>query len=310
MLGAPAVALAVDLYAYADASCTRDGKLRVEANIPLRLLGSVDGRISTLDSKRLLEPLRLAARDTLDYVGNRSYGASVSVSCEMPVGAGLGSSAATTVAIIAAVSRASGKRLEKKEIFKIAFGPESYLHGKPSGVDQATCTYGGIVLFSKPDKVKRLALKTMPRLVVCDTGIHRSTKGLVGSVVKRSRFQSALFHRYVKEVSQISRSAVRALKKEDDEELGALMNRSQELLEQIGVSHPMLNQFVKMARRNGALGAKLTGAGGGGCMIALCEDERGMGRAIRAFRRQGGTPYRISLDRSGVQSKVNGTGLK
>jgi mevalonate kinase len=298
------------LYAYADASCTRDGKLRVEANIPLRLLGNVDGKISAIDSKRLLEPLRLAAREALDYMGNRSYGTSVSVSCEIPVGAGLGSSAATTVAIIAAVSRASGTLLEKKEIFEIAFGPESYLHGKPSGVDQATCTYGGIIRFSKPDKVKELGLKTMPRLVVCDTGIHRSTKGLVGAVVKRSKVQSRLFHGHVKEVSTISESAVKALKAGDDEELGALMNRNQELLEQIGVSHPKLNHLVNVARRSGAVGAKLTGAGGGGCMIALCKDERGMVRVVRELRRQGGTPYRTSLDRLGVQSEAKGTGLK
>jgi mevalonate kinase len=298
------------LYAYADASCTKDGKLRVEANIPLRLLGNVDGKIATIDSKRLLEPLRLAARDALDYVGNRSSGASVNVSCEIPVGAGLGSSAATTVAIIAAVSQASGTRLEKKEIFKIAFGPESYLHGKPSGVDQATCTYGGIIRFSKPDKVKELRLKTIPRLVVCDTGIHRSTRGLVGAVVRRSKVHSKLFHGHVKEVSQISESAARALKEGNDEELGALMNRNQELLEQIGVSHPKLNHFVNIARRNGALGAKLTGAGGGGCMVALCEGESGMIRVAKVLRRQGGTPYKISLDRSGVRSEANGTGLK
>lgn len=309
VLGAPAVAMAINLYAHATAKGIREKKLKVEANIPLSLLGR-DEDASRLDTRMLLEPFRLAARDSLDYVGKRDAGVSVEVDCEIPVGAGLGSSAATSVAIIAATSRAYGERLEKEKICQIAFGPESYLHGSPSGVDQATSTYGGIIQFSKPEKVKRLNMKRIPSLLVCDTKVHRSTKSLVGSVVKRAKSENEFFRSHLEEVSQISNSAVKALRKGDDRELGLLMNRNHELLVQIGVSHPMLDKLVKVARKEGAMGAKLTGAGGGGCMIALCGDDGALSRVERALRRHGGSPYAVSMDPSGVVSSTNGTALK
>lgn len=302
--------MAIDLYAFAEAGRTRNSRVRVEANIPLSLLGQREHDGTGLDTRRLLEPLRLAARESLDYIGRPGSGVSVDVDCEIPVGAGLGSSAATIVAIIAATTRAHGKKLGKKKICEIAFGPESYLHGKPSGVDQATCTYGGILQFHKPDKVTKLNLKRIPTILVCDTGIHRSTKGLVSNVVKRSESEVEFFQEHVEEASQISKAAVKALTREDDNELGALMNGNHELLTQIGVSHPRLNQLVKAARKAGALGAKLTGAGGGGSMIALCEDEKSRSKVGRILRRHGGTPYFISMDESGVQSDSNRTALK
>ncbi len=302
--------MAINMYAFAEAGRTGNQTLRVEANIPLSFLGGQKQHISPMDGKRLLEPLRLAAKESLDYIGKRASSVRLDVDCEIPVGAGLGSSAATTVAIIAAATRAHGVQLEREEVCEIAFAPESYLHGNPSGVDQAACTYGGILQFSKPDKVTPLRLGRMPVIVVCDTGIHRSTKGLVGAIMKRSKSEVEFFREHVDEASRISKAAVRALTEEDDQELGTLMNRNHELLKQIGVSHPKLNELVKAARKAGALGAKLTGAGGGGCIIALCEDPKAQSRVGRALKRHGGTPYNVSMDTSGVRSASNGTALK
>jgi mevalonate kinase len=305
VLGAPAVAMAINMYAYATAEGSRNRGLKVEANIPVPLLGRE--AISRLDTRMLLEPFRLAARDSLDYLGRRREGISVEVDCGIPVGAGLGSSAATSVAIIAATSRAFDGGLDKEKIREIAFGPESYLHGSPSGVDHATSTYGGMIQFSKPGNVKRLRLARIPTLLVCDTNVHRSTKSLVGSVVKRARSENEFFKSHLDEVSQISRSAIKALRKGNDHELGMLMNRNHELLVQIGVSHPLLDKLVVTARKEGAMGAKLTGAGGGGCMIALCEDVAALSRVGRALRRHGGSPYSVSMDASGVVSATNRT---
>ena len=150
----------------------------------------------------------------------------------------------------------------------------------------------------------------MPSLLVCDTNVHRSTKGLVGSVVKRAKSDSEAFSSRLGEVSEISASVVRALRRGDDVELGELMNRNHELLVQIGVSHPMLDKLVRAAREAGAFGAKMTGAGGGGCMIALCEDEEEAFRIGGVLRRRGGSPYLVSLDPAGVVSSTTGTVLK
>ncbi len=310
VLGAPAVAMAVDLYAHASVRPARPGKIEVGASIPLHLPGNDVKNRGRSDTKRLLEPLRLAARETLDYIGDRRSGVTLDVCCEMPVGAGLGSSASIAVAIITAVAKAKGARLAREETFKIAFGPESYLHGKPSGVDHAVSIFGGAIKFTGPNIIKPLKLKSPPHVLVCDTGIHRSTKKLVGAVVRKSQLRRQLFDVHLDEMREISESAVRALNRGDGEEMGALMNRNQELLVEIGVSHPKLEQLVKVARENGALGAKLTGAGGGGCIIALCHSDKDEASIARALKRHGGIPYMVTMDPEGARAVSTGTVLK
>src|SRR5207245_11346965 len=113
----------------------------VDADIPLRFLAGKNRNSGVLDPRQLLRPLQLAAEATLKQVGARDRGLRVNVECEIPVAAGLGSSASITVAIISAVARSRGIELSRKKIFKLAFVPENFLHGKPSGVDQAYCIH-------------------------------------------------------------------------------------------------------------------------------------------------------------------------
>jgi mevalonate kinase len=292
--------MAVNLYSKIDVMPTQSGRIEVTADIPLHLVGDTDKRSSATKNQELLEPLRLAASATLDHLASKERSVHVDANCEIPIGAGLGSSASSTVATISAVAKSRGTRLDRREIFKLAFIPENYLHGHPSGVDQATCTYGGIIQFRKPSKIKAINAKRPPMILVCDSGVHRSTKALVGSVVKRSQKQKDRFQTHLEEMTNLSNAVVKALKDEDDNELGSLMNRNHELLGQIGVSTPMLDKLVGEARKAGALGAKLTGAGGGGCIIALCADKRIQSSVARELRREGGTIYNVSLDKQGV----------
>ncbi len=309
VLGAPAIAMAIGLYAYASVAPAPRRRVEVGAGIPLHALGSI-GQAQNLKAEQILESLRLAARETLDYIGESQSGVSVDVDCEIPVGAGLGSSASTTVAAITAVARAKQARLTRQDVFKIAFGPESYLHGNPSGVDHATSIYGGIIHFVRPGQVKKFSLKHVPRILVCDTGIHRSTKKLVGEVVRKSRNKKRPFSGQVDEATEISESAARALRRGDAKDLGRLMNANHELLVQIGVSHPKLDKLVHVARASGALGAKLTGAGGGGCVIVLCESSHDETSISRALKRNGGIPYRVNMDLEGARTIQPTTVLK
>ncbi len=300
VLGAPAVAMAINLYAHADVTRGRAGAIDVAADIPMDLVGkNGQGRV-VKETGRLLEHLRLATRESLAYIGRDHAGVHVEVECGIPVGAGLGSSAATTVAIIAATARAQGVKLSSHDIVKIAFGPESFLHGKPSGVDHSTCTIGGVLSFRRPSTVKHLSIRRVPRILVCDSGVHRSTGRLVKAVVRRSVAEKKLFESHLAEVSEISRGAVRALRHGDDEELGGLLNRNHQLLVDIGVSNPRLDRLVGEALKAGALGAKLTGAGGGGCIIAVCEDSKSETKIGKALKRVGGTIYKVGLDSDGV----------
>jgi mevalonate kinase len=292
--------MAVNLYSKIEVRPSQSGRIEVTADIPLHLVGDFSKGSSTSENQELLEPLRLAANATLDHLATRDRSVHVDANCEIPIGAGLGSSASITVATISAVAKSAGARLDRREIFKLAFIPENYLHGQPSGVDQATCIYGGVIQFKKPAKVKAIIVKRPPTILVCDSGAHRSTKALVGSVVKRSRDQTDRFQTHLDEVTAISHAVTKALQGQDRNELGSLMDRNHELLRQIGVSTPALDRLVVEARKAGALGAKLTGAGGGGCIIAVCDDHKARSNIARKLRKAGGTIYNVSLDLGGV----------
>jgi mevalonate kinase len=303
-LGAPAVAMAINMYSQVQVTPTNDSRTKVHADIPLRFLVSKTGALSVPDPGEILRPLQLAAQAALKHVGRKGSGLQVEVQCEIPVAAGLGSSASTTVAIISAVARSRHVELSRKEIFKLAFVPENYLHSKPSGVDQATCIYGGLIQFNRPFNVKTVPPKREPVILVCDTGVHHATRTLVGGVVKRSQREKSRFQDYVAKAREISSGVARALREGDDKDLGALMYQNHDLLRKIGVSHPKLDRLVEVARRSGALGAKLTGAGGGGCIIVLNKSRPARDRLSRILRKEGGIPYRVSMDTSGIQSRL------
>jgi len=294
--------MAINLYSQVRVTPKNGSGVAVNADIPLRFLGGKLGSPVVHDPRGLLHPLQLAAEATLEHIGSSAHGVVVNVECEIPVAAGLGSSASTTVAIISAVAKSEGVELNKKEIFKLAFVPENFLHGKPSGVDQATCIYGGMIQFTRPSNVRTVRSKKDPVMLVCDTGIHHATRTLVGGVVQKSQREKKDFQNYLVEVREISSGVAKALREGDDEDLGLLMYQNHELLRKIGVSHPKLDHLVEAARRAGALGAKLTGAGGGGCIIVLTRSVSARDRIARVLRKQGGTPYKISIDRNGVES--------
>jgi len=302
VLGAPAVAMAINLYSKVQVTSKNSSRVDVNADIPLRFLTGKNRNSGVPDPRQLLRPLQLAAEATLRHVGAKDRGLRVNVECEIPVAAGLGSSASTTVAIISAVARSRGIELSRKKIFNLAFVPENFLHGKPSGVDQAACIYGGMIWFNRPSIVKIVRLEKEPPIVVCDTGIHHATGRLVEGVVRKSHREKKDFRDYIAKVRDISKGVVKALREGDDEDLGVLMYQNHDLLRKIGVSHPKLDHLVVVARRSGALGAKLTGAGGGGCMIVLCRSIRDRDRMSRILRREGGTPYKVSMDVTGVES--------
>src|SRR5690348_9231394 len=196
--------MAINLYSEIEVGPSQTGRIDVSADIPLHLVSDADKKAAVADNQELLEPLRLAASAALDHVEAIDRSVHVDANCQIPIGAGLGSSASITVATISAVAKSQGVRLDRREIFKLAFVPENYLHGHPSGVDQATCTYGGIIQFRKPSNIKAITVKRPPMILVCDSGVHRTTKALVRSVVKRSQEQTDTFHTHLDEITTLS----------------------------------------------------------------------------------------------------------
>ena len=301
--------MAIKLYSRVEVQAVDSRRVEIDVDIPLRSISGSNGEKALADSAGLLQPLRMAAESTLDHIRKKGAGVRVNVECEIPIGAGLGSSASTTVAISTGVSKSLGVDLSRKDVFKLAFVPERYLHGSPSGVDQATSIYGGTIEFTRPSSVRKLVYKENPTLLLCDSGIHHATKALVGSVVKRSKQEKELFQNRLVDVREISNGVVRALKNGDDQDLGSLMSQNHELLRDIGVSHPKLDRLVAAANQAGALGAKLTGSGGGGCIVAVCTSPSSRSSIEKKLRKNGGTPIRVSQDFQGVTSSI-GIALK
>jgi hydroxymethylglutaryl-CoA reductase len=203
-------------------------------------------------------------------VDNRHW--RIRVDSRLPLGKGLGSSAAIAVAIARAFNAKCGLGLDDARINEIAFASEKLAHGTPSGVDNTLATYAKPMLFRNKGALEFDELDpggTPPLVIAWGDETGRTSEQVAGVRERRER-QPAHFDALFDAMDQLSRDGARSLETADWEALGELMNVCQGLLNAIGVSTPGLERMISVARLNGAIGAKLTGAGGGGSIVALC----------------------------------------
>jgi hydroxymethylglutaryl-CoA reductase len=203
-------------------------------------------------------------------------GCEVSVSSRVPAAAGLGSSAALATVMTRAMGECFDLRLDDEAVNRIALACERKIHGDPSGVDNTIAVYARPILFRKgePDDMTSLELGRPPPLVIGISGSRGNTRDQVRRVRARFEKNRNLYARVFDQIDRLSVAGADALRQSDYESLGEMMNVCQGLLNGIQVSTPELERMLDMARRNGAIGAKLTGAGGGGAVIALCPDRQ------------------------------------
>ncbi len=303
--GVPALVAAIDLRAEALLAEREDGLIYIGAP-DLGLAGYFDAEGSFRpeeggkEAEGALRPIFVAVREIWRALKARPSGVNVEVRSRIPVAAGLGSSAAVAVSAAAAASWLSAGRLEEELIFKAALEAEKLIHITPSGVDPAISTYGGLIAYKKGEGIRRLEIGAHLELVVGDTGLKRSTGALVAAVRALKDRRPGLFSKLLEAAEELVDEALGALKEGNLRALGELMDISHGLLASIGVSNAALERLVHAARRAGALGAKLTGAGGGGCMIALVEP--GKGREVaKAIEEAGGRAFLAAVSEEGVR---------
>ncbi|MDH4123667.1 MAG: mevalonate kinase [Thermoplasmata archaeon] len=191
---------------------------------------------------------------------------------------GVGASGASCSAIVAALSDEFELGLSKEEINNIAYEGEKGYHGTPSGIDNTCSTFGGFILYRKDitsggSNMKHLDLSTSFSVIMGNTGITSNTTEVVKDVESQKEREPDRFSRLFKEYQKIIDEAIVSLQKEDLENIGRLMNKNHSLLREINVSSTELERLVELALKNGAMGAKLTGTGRGGLMIALVDDD-------------------------------------
>ena len=203
------------------------------------------------------------------------------------------------MATTAAVGACLDLKLSKDEISNIAYKAEKIVHGTPSGIDNTIATYGGAILFKKGD-IKQIQITSKIPLVIGDSGIERNTADWVRRVRLRRERQMAVMTSIISSIGILVYEGIKLLNRNDLPALGELMNINQGLLEAIGVSTFELNRLIDAARKNGAYGAKLTGAGGGGCMIALSPEAK-QKQIADAIKRAGGTPLITNISSQGVR---------
>jgi mevalonate kinase len=190
---------------------------------------------------------------------------------KIPMGRGLGSSAATSIAIIRALTKAMMKFISPKELVKYSFELEKIHHGTPSGIDNTVISLEKPILFRKDHEPAAIQFSSM-FFIVGDTGISKKTSDVVSQVAEAREKNSVQYNRIFDQIGQIARQGSLALKDGDVKKIGKLMDENQILLQRINVSSPELENLIDAAKAKGALGAKLCGAGKGGCMVAVAKD--------------------------------------
>ncbi len=228
----------------------------------------------------------------------------IKITSTIPVAAGLGSGAAVTVALLRALSLHLNRPMTDKEINALAFEIEKLHHGTPSGIDNTVITYAKPVYFVKGRPIETFIVGAPFTVVIADTGISARTKESVGDVRKLWESDKTKWEEVFDEIGDISKRARRAIESGRIRELGELMNRNHILLRELTVSSIELDTLVSAAREAGALGAKLSGGGRGGNMVALTEPD--LAEAVSGSLREAGAKNVIvTRVRSWISSSLN-----
>jgi mevalonate kinase len=195
----------------------------------------------------------------------------VEVELELPPGAGLGASAALGVAIARAVLETQGLAAPNERVLTAAAAWEQVFHGNASGVDAAASATDGCLLFSRSSGIQSLHARRPLELVVAISGPPASTKMMVEGVARLRERRPELVDKSLAAIATLVNNARGCIEAGDLSGLGRLMDLNQMLLSGLFVSTDAIERACAVAREAGALGAKLTGSGGGGAVIALCD---------------------------------------
>ncbi len=202
---------------------------------------------------------------------------------------GIGASAAMATSIARAFSDYFKLNLNDEQINRISYEGEKGSAGTPSGIDNTCATFGGLLWFRKgePNQIELIKIKKPIEIVMGNTGLTSETKEVVDDVRKKKDANPEEFDKIFAEEEKLVKEARAALESGNLKRIGELMNKNHEMLQKIGVSCKELDFLVNMARKNGALGAKLTGTGRGGYMVALTPGKALQDRVAVAIEKEG-----------------------
>lgn len=230
----------------------------------------VDRRLEALPTTH---PIAVTIRNTLAALkASPPQAVTITIHSTIPVASGLGSGAAVSVALVRALAAYLQKRISNRSVNALAYETEKIHHGTPSGIDNTVITYARPVFFIKGQPIRTIRVRRPFTIVIGDTGVCATTREAVADVRTAWEHDPARFERLFESIGTVAKSARRAMQTGTPERLGPLMSENHALLQEMGVSSPELDHLVNCASKAGALGAKLSGGGRGGNMIALVPD--------------------------------------
>jgi mevalonate kinase len=289
--GVPGIVSAID--SSTDAIVKKATKLNIKDERKTAKGYGEEKRLQQIESiERMLKAMDLDPKMPLDiWIGGT-----------LPGFSGLGASAASSVAIARAISEELNLNLSNEKINAVAYEGEKAYAGNPSGIDNTAATYGGLMWFKKnpaggQDLVERLKVHRPIEIVIGSTGKVANTKLMVEGVADRKKKDPKKYDPLFKQAENLAIAGRKALEAGDLRKVGDLMNENHRILQEIGVSSKELDQLVDIAHKQGAFGAKLTGGGGGGCMVALTGGKEVSGKVVGAFK---GTGFEYLMTRIGV----------
>jgi mevalonate kinase len=231
----------------------------------------LDARLADLQEE---QPLAKAILCVLSNLGiSRSPACTVRVTSSIPVASGLGSGAAVSVAVLRAFSTFLGHPLSAEQVSALAYEVEKLHHGTPSGIDNTVIAYEATILFIRGQPVQFLHVAEPFTIVIADTGVYSPTSVAVGDLRRLWQADPRHYEELFDAAGQITEAAYHVIEEGSPERLGLLMDANHRLLCDMNVSSIELDRLVLAAHSAGALGAKLSGAGRGGNMIALASPE-------------------------------------
>lgn len=220
-------------------------------------------------------PLRQVIRLSLVAMQQKEFPAlRIQIKSSIPIAAGLGSSAAISVAIVRVLGKYFNQPLPANQQSDIAFQVEKIQHGSASGIDNTVVAFEQPVIFTKGEVPQPFQPGAAINLLIADTGIASKTSQTVSQVKKKRAAETTYVESIFDQIAELTELAKRAIISGQIMVVGPLMNQSHVLLQALGVSSPELDLLVQAARDAGAFGSKLSGAGQGGNMIALATEDK------------------------------------
>ena len=291
--GVKAILCAINKRVTVTAEKTQEEKISIKSNIG-ELVLEPNKPISKINSP--LKPFYFLANKMIQ---NNNTGLKITVESEIPLGVGLGSSSACCVAGAAAISKLFSEP-SKEEILNLAIEAEKTIYENTSGADCTVCTYGGIMEYDKKNGFSKIDSEPNFHLVIANSNIEHSTDAVVAEVKKFKEENEEEFSKLCDNESKLVEEVLQLLKENNINELGQKIIQNQEYLEKIGISNDKLREMIQVGQK-ASFGAKITGAGGGGCIYALT-DESNLEQAIKQFKDQNYECFSVKIDFKGLDT--------